>query len=139
MANLNLRPAEVSPKPLHTPYTVWADFTAKGSQFRQPWVVVTDQIIPVVLGMYFISRTGSRLLINGNLEQRIEERRQRRRRQQRQRWREENEGLGDSSTEEEVTYPDTRLYRAHPFDTRIMPCPVPFRYTAVLHYRIHLI
>ena len=72
VADLHLRPAGVSPKPLHSPYTVWADFTAKGSQFRQPWVVVTDQILPIVLVMDFISSTGTRLLINGNLEQRRE-------------------------------------------------------------------
>ena len=122
VAYRHLRTAGEKLKPLHSPYTVWADFTDKGGQFREPWVVLTDQILPIVLGMDFLARTGSRLLINGNPEQRRAATQRMKQQRKRLRWREDDEGLGDSSTEEQVTPTKYRIItRPLCRTTRVVP------------------
>ena len=100
VANSHLQPTRTPPSPWFSPYTLLDTFDVKGRSFQRPWVVVRDQVIPIVLGMDFVSAAGTRILTNGRSEAHKEARRRRHRRQRHRRWRNEAKGLGDSFSED---------------------------------------
>ena len=95
----------------------------KGRSFQRPWVVVRDQVIPIVLGMDFVSATGTRILISGRTEVHEEARRRRHRRQRHHRWRNEDEGLGDSISEDAEGEVTTTLNHAPADHCRVTRTP----------------
>ena len=99
VANSHLQPTRAPPSPWFSPYTLLATFEVKSRSFQRPWVVVRDQVIPIVLRMDFVSAAGTRILTNGRTEVHKEARRRRHRRQRHGRWRNEVQGLGDSISE----------------------------------------
>ena len=81
VANSHLQPTRTPPSPWFSPYTLPATFEVMGRSFQRPWVVVNDQVIPIVLGRDFVSVAGTRILISGRTEVHKEARRHRHRRQ----------------------------------------------------------
>ena len=75
VVNYHLQPTRTPPSPWFSPYTLLATFEEKGRSFQRPWVVVRDQIIPIVRGMDFVSAAGTKILISGRTDMNKEARR----------------------------------------------------------------